>query len=104
MESIRTPKGPRQRIILNLGQLDLPPEDWKTLANRIEEIVSNQVSFFPPAPQIESLAGYYAQFLRQKEMRAIPTEEKAEWERVNLKSLSQGECRTIGGEAVAYDA
>ena len=104
MESIRTPKGPRQRILLNLGPLDLPPEDWKALANRIEEIISNQVSFFPPAPHIESLAGYYAQLLRQKEMRASPTEEEAEWERVNLKSLSQGEFRTIGGEAVAYDA
>lgn len=104
MESIRTPKGPRQRILLNLGHLDLPPEDWKTLANRIEEIVSNQVSFFPPPPHIESLAEYYAQLLRQKEMRAIPTEEEAEWERVNLGSLSQGEFRTIGGEAVAYDA
>lgn len=104
MESIRTPKGPRQRILLNLGHLELPPEDWKTLANRIEEIVSNQVSFFPPAPHIESLAQYYAQLLRQKEMQAIPTAEEAEWERVNLKSLSQGEFRTIGGEAVAYDA
>lgn len=104
MESIRTPKGPRQRILLNLGHLDLPPEDWKTLANRIEEIVSNQVSFFPPAPHIESLAQYHAQVLRQKEMRAIPAAEEAEWERVNLKSLSQNEFRTIGGEAVAYNA
>ena len=104
MESVRTPKGPRQRILLNLGHLDLPPEDWKALANRIEEIISAQASFIPPPPHIESLAGYYAQLLRQKEMRAIPTEEEAEWERVDLKSLSQGEFRTIGGEAVAYDA
>jgi len=104
MESIRTPKGPRQRILLNLGPLDLPTEDWKALANRIEEIISAQASFIPPPPHIESLAEHYAQLLRQKEMRAIPAKEEAEWERVNLNSLSQGELRTIGGEAVAYDA
>ena len=35
MESVRTPRGPRHRKILNLGKLDIPKEDWKTLANRI---------------------------------------------------------------------
>ena len=104
MESVRTPKGPRQRILLNLGHLDLPPEDWKSLANRIEEIVSAQASFLPPPPHIESLAQYYAQLLRQKEMKSIPTPAEHDWERVDLNSLSQGEFRTLGGEAVAYDA
>ncbi len=48
MESIRTPKGPRQRVLLNLGYLDLPSADWKTLANRIEEILLAQASFLAP--------------------------------------------------------
>ena len=104
MEAVRTPRGPRQRIILNLGRLDIPREDWKTLANRIEEILSGQVSFLSPAPNIESLAQHYAGMLRQKEMRSIPTPQEADWEKIDLNSLSQGEFRTIGGEAVAYDA
>ena len=104
MEAVRTPRGPRQHIVINLGRLDIPKEDWKTLANRIEEILSGQTSFLSAAPHIESLAQHYAGLLRQKEMQSIPVPQEAEWEKVNLNSLSQGEFRTIGGEAVAYDA
>jgi len=104
MEAVRTPRGPRQRIILNLGRLDIPREDWKTLANRIEEILSGQQTYLIPPPHIESLAQHYAGLLRQKEMRSIPVPQEAEWEKIDLNSLSQSEFRTIGGEAVAYDA
>ncbi|MCD6576605.1 MAG: hypothetical protein J7K66_01160, partial [Anaerolineaceae bacterium] len=27
IESVRTPRGPRQRVVINLGQLDLPKEN-----------------------------------------------------------------------------
>ncbi|MBW2149095.1 MAG: hypothetical protein JRG73_19110, partial [Deltaproteobacteria bacterium] len=30
--------------------------------------------------------------------------QEADWERVDINSVAQGECRTIGGEAVAYAA
>lgn len=104
MESVRTPRGPRQRILLNLGRLDLPRSDWKSLANRIEEILLGQESFFIPGPHIESLAQHYAQLLRRKEMESLPPPEKqeADWQTVDLSSLSQSECRTIGGEAVGH--
>jgi transposase len=109
MESIRTPKGPRQRVRLNLGSLDLPREDWKTLANRIEEIISGQKSFvIPPAP-METLAQHYAALLRQKEMQnqALATQEgheatEPEWEMVDLNSQSQSQFRTLGGEIVGH--
>ena len=104
MESVRTPKGPRQRVLLNLGHLELPASEWKTLANRIEEIVYAQASFILPPPHIESLAQHYALMLRQKEMRSIPEPHEAAWETVDLNSLSQGEFRSIGGEAVANES
>jgi len=104
MEAVRTPRGPRQHIVMNLGKLDIPKEDWKPLANRIEEILSAQTTFLTPAPHIESLAQHYAGLLRQKEMQSIPVSRDAEWEKVDLNSLAQGEFRTIGGEAAAYDA
>ncbi len=107
MESVRTPRGPRQRLLLNLGRLDLPPAEWKTLANRIEEILSAQTSFLPPPPHIESLAQHYARLLRQKERGSIliPEElQETDWHRVDLNSLAQGEFRSLGGEAVACQA
>ena len=50
IEAVRTPKGPRQTVLLNLGTLDIPREEWKILANRIEEILTGQESFLSPYP------------------------------------------------------
>ncbi|MCL0058332.1 transposase [Dehalococcoidia bacterium] len=106
MESVRTPRGPRHRKIIDLGKLDLAKDDWKTLANRIEEILCGQQTFFTPPDDIESLAHHYAQLIRQREMHSLPIEQEKEpdWETVDLKSLSQSGSRTIGGESVGYDA
>jgi len=55
VESYRSPKGPRQRTLLSLGKLELPRQQWKALANRIEEIISGQLSFSEPVgEEIES--------------------------------------------------
>jgi len=105
MESVRTPRGPRQRTILNLGQLELPRDEWKDLANRIEDIYMGQQSLFVSTPHIEELAQHYAQQLKRKEMHSVPVEQEVpDWERVDMNSLSQGESRSIGGEAISYNA
>jgi hypothetical protein len=104
MESVRTPRGPRHRKILNLGKLLLAKEDWKTLANRTREIITGQESFLIPPPHIESLAQHYTLLLRQKEMKSIPIPQESDWETIDLNSLSQSESRTIGAESVGYEA
>ena len=43
VESHRTPNGPRQRTLLNLGKLDFEPKDLKRLVQRIEEILRGQI-------------------------------------------------------------
>ena len=61
VESIRTERGPRQRILLNLGSnLDLDPQECKVLANRIETIATGQQDLFMPSEKIEKLANSYA--------------------------------------------
>jgi transposase len=106
MESLRTPRGPRQRKIIDLGKLNIPKNEWKILADRIEELISGQQTFVIPPDHIESLAQHYAQLIRQKEMHSLPEEEKQapDWHTVDLKSLSPGKSRTIGGESIGYDA
>jgi transposase len=107
MESVRTAKGPRQKNLLNLGKIEIPPEQWKTLANRIEEIYLGQLNFQIPQPHIEELAQHYANLLINKEMQSISVEVQSpepDWETVDLNSISQQKSRTIGGEAVGYDA
>ena len=42
LESVRTAKGPRQRLVLSLGTLDLPKSEWPRLAERIEDLLNHQ--------------------------------------------------------------
>jgi transposase len=105
VDSVRTAKGPRQVILLELGTLDLPKEEWKSLANRIEEIVTGQQCFSPPPPHIEEPARYYASLLLRKELASVPEAGEApDFDRVDLNSLTLGQSRTIGGEAAALSA
>ena len=51
VDSFRTERGPRQRTVLNLGvDFSLPKEQWKDLANCIEEIITGQVDHSKPYP------------------------------------------------------
>ncbi len=103
VESIRTERGPRQRILLNLGsRLDLDPKELKLLANRIEEIVCGYSTFFACSKEIESLAKKYATRLinnlskplpEQKETAAVP-----EYSIIDLNTVSHEKARTIGSE------
>jgi transposase len=106
MESYRTSRGPRQRKITDLGHLDIPKDDWKILADRIEELLSGQQTFNTPSDHIEKLAQHYAQIIRQKEIQSVPEIEKAhfDWDKVDLNSFAPGQSRTIGGESLGYDA
>jgi transposase len=106
MESVRTPKGPRQRIVLDLGRLDLPRERWKILADRIEQVLSGQKSLWPVDESIEKLARDFARRVKRKERQALPEacvpEVAPQWETVDLGSLTQEEVRTVGGEALGH--
>jgi Transposase DDE domain len=56
VESVSTPKGPRQRIICSLGSLAPgPPDQWLDLARRLEASLKGQASLLPADPQVEAL-------------------------------------------------
>ena len=106
MEARRTPKGPRQRIVLDLGRLEIPREQWKMLADRIEQILTGQRSLWPVAESIESLAQDFARKIKRKERLSLPPlparEKQPQWETVDLGSITQEEVRSIGGEALGH--
>ena len=68
IESVRTPAGPRHKLVLNLGIISLPKDKWKTLANLIESIVNNQQRLFEEDANIERLARRYARKIRKKRL------------------------------------
>ncbi|MGQ3684569.1 MAG: IS1634 family transposase [Candidatus Loosdrechtia sp.] len=104
VESVRTPSGPRQQIVLNLGQLDLPEEKWKVLADRIEGILTNQKTLFPLDPEIEAKARHYARQIRQERLgrgqECLTAEETAHYEQVDISSLATNDAKTVGAEHV----
>jgi len=109
VESIRTPKGPRQAIVMNLGTIDLPREKWKELANRIEEIAHGQeILLIKTPPEIEALAQHYAQLLIKKrlaEKTETPSVKKEQdFESININTVSSSGNKRIGPEYVGLEA
>lgn len=103
VESYRTPGGPRQRTLLNLGKLDLEPKDLKILVKRIEEILSGQCRGFPTDQEIERLALHFASLLRKQRFETAqpqPGDREGTWQTVQLDSLKSEDVRTVGAEAV----
>ena len=109
IESIRTPAGPRQRLVLNLGFLDLHPDKWKELANTIESEVHKQPRLFVTDPQIEKLARHYAKVIVReklnKESERAASDKAADrlgadYQSVDVNSVSSSEARKIGAEHV----
>jgi hypothetical protein len=107
VESIRTPNGPRQKLLLNMGFLDLARDQWKDLANTIESELHGQQSLFSINLEIEKLAKHYARVIIKerlnKESEIIEREsgkEKFEYETVDINSVSTSDSRTIGVEHV----
>lgn len=105
IESIRTPSGPRQRLVLNLGQLKIPKEQFKNLANRIEEILTNHTSLFETLPEVEALAQHYAERIRQQGFNNKPTPPSGsgDIQSVDIDSLVHSQARTLGGEHVVLE-
>lgn len=49
VESVRTPKGPRQRTVCSLGNLDpRPASEWLKLAHRVEQALAGQGDLLDP--------------------------------------------------------
>jgi len=105
VESYRTPKGPRQRIILNLGTLTIPEEQWKMLADRIEEIIHKQNRLFNIPEEIEKLAQHYASLIVDNKSVEVDSEIKEEEENfheVDINTIETSNVKTIGGEYLSY--
>jgi hypothetical protein len=110
IRSVRTPAGPRQRGILNLGVLDVPREKWKELADAIESYVHNQPPLFALDPTIDGLAQHYANLIIRRRIQECEEQyegaeetgrEKRDLVTVDANSEKKSDSRTVGPEHVA---
>jgi len=102
VESIRTDKGVRQKLILSVGVLELPKEQWPRLANRIKAIIHNQQTLFKETTEIEQLARKFAQQIIQKHA-LILDEDGEQFETVDVRSLQNHRVRRIGAERLGLE-
>jgi transposase len=110
VESLRTERGPRQRMLLNLGtDFTLPEEKWKDLANRIEEIITGQERLFAYPEEIEILASRYARKLVRYQKQPIVREsdvctaDNPDYHRVDINTLESENPRPVGAEYVIHE-
>lgn len=115
VDGIRTSRGVRQQLLLNLGsKFAVPKEQWQELANRIEEIATGQQVIFEPSPELEKLARKYAKELTLRQSSAgvpKPTsasvtasnfQVEADYHSVDINSISNSNISTVGGEHVSH--
>jgi transposase len=103
IESVRTERGPRQRMLLNLGaDFNVSEEKWKDLANRIEQIATGQSPLFPPPADIEEIALLYAKRIisyHGKEEK----KEASDYHTVDVDTMDHHDVRSAGAEHVIYE-
>jgi len=111
VESVRTERGPRQRPLLNLGtDFTLPEEQWKDLANRIEEIITGQAHLFTCSEEIETLASRYARKIINTHGRSpLPVSSDScvvdapDYQRVDINTVDNEHARSVGAESVVHE-
>jgi hypothetical protein len=99
VQSVRTEKGPRQRVILYLGsELGIPDEQLPLLSSRIESLLSCQSAWLIPCPApVEALAQRFVKEIidqRSSATKDLPPE----WTTLDLQSLKATEPRSVGTE------
>ena len=109
VESYRNAEGKaRQQTLLNLGShFTFPQEQWKDLSDRIEEIQRGQEGLFEREHVLEKEAERIAKLLtKESSAKNRGTQSAkasfADYQTVDLNSLSYTDVRTIGAEHVAY--
>jgi len=102
VESVRTENGPRQRLVLNLGDLKIDKSQRTALARRIEDILIGRKSLLELDSNIEKHARRAATKIFEKRAAEINTETEDDFQMVNTKSLDVSKPRSLGAEYVGH--
>lgn len=105
VESYRTEKGPRQRVVMQLGTLNLPRSEWKKLAAALEGRLAGQTTLFEDEQAIAEAAdkamAHYS-FNQKKAKAKDERQVQATFTSVDLNSVTTGESRSLGPELAGH--
>jgi len=110
VESVRTPKGPRQRTIMQLGRIDLPRDQWPLLSAVLERALSGQAAL----PGVESelvpsavrktaeKAITHYQFSRNRKEESKRRKDQRHLKKIDLNTATTSWQRSLGPELVGH--
>jgi len=104
VESFRSERGPRQRVVMYLGALDLPKAQWRALAAILEARFTGQAGLFEAESNLQAIADTaFAHHGVKESLRHARSEREAaaEMVRVDLQSAATSLSRSLGPELVA---
>jgi transposase len=115
VESVRTERGPRQRVVLTLGVLNIDREHWKDLARSLETCLTGAQDLMylsgfelPEEVLVEiSRVAEIARHHHKKKSKSAPKADETPakiYQDVNVQSLQNMESRSLGPELVAAQA
>ena len=102
VESVRTAKGPRQKLIINLGDLPIDPSQYKALAGRIEDMLTGRRRLFEVDKQLEQHARRAAEKIFAKRAEEINEEREERFQLIDSGSFSVSKPRSLGAEYVCH--
>jgi transposase len=98
VENIRTPKGPRQQLILNLGKLDLKPEQYDAFVHEVERRLKGQTTFMPTNKKIERHAQDVVRQIFKKQAKEVVAKKESDYQLVDTNSYESEKHVSIGPE------
>ena len=102
VESVRTEKGPRQRLVLNLGNLQLDPSQYHVFAKRIEDILTGQKSLVELDTALERRAREAARTIFKKQSQQLQEQQESDFQTVDLNSMDIESPRSLGPEYLCH--
>jgi transposase len=106
VENLRTEKGPRQRLILNLGSVHVAPNQYKELANCIEAMLTGQQQLFTSDRKIQKLARTASDKIRAKKATDQPETvdhtPATDYQNVDVASIEANQVRSLGAEYICH--
>jgi len=102
VESVRTEKGPRQRLILNLGKLDILPSQYQAFAKRVEDILTGQRSILGLDQSLEKSARDVARKIFKKQSEELSETTECDFQSVDVNSFAIESPRSLGPEHMCH--
>ena len=102
VESVRTEKGPRQRLILNLGNLDILPSQYQAFAKRVEDILTGQRSIVGLDQLLEKSAREVARKIFKKQSQELSGTTECDFQSVDVNSFEIESPRSLGPEYMCH--